>query len=129
NSNDTPEQIVSRYDDTPVSDISDNASNSNESNNVLASDISDDTSNSGNTPDLSSEHILAQSKLPEDIINNDTAEILNFVETKYKEHVSEEIMERIREKKLWDQNLSSDISSSEEVVPEISAGPPPPKYS
>ncbi|CAG8627688.1 7913_t:CDS:2, partial [Paraglomus occultum] len=100
--------LVSRCDDTPVSDISDNASNSNESNNFPASDVSDDTSNSGNTPDLSSEHILAQSKLPEDIINDDTAEILNFVETKYKERVSEEIMERIREKKLRDQNLSLD---------------------
>src|SRR4051812_8069222 len=44
-SNDTPEQIVlrCRCDDTPISDISDNTSNSNESNNVPASDISDDT--------------------------------------------------------------------------------------
>jgi hypothetical protein len=104
NSNDTPasdpEQIVSQCDDTPVSDIS------------------DDTSNSGNTP---SEHILVQSKLPEDNIDYDIAETLDFVETKYKERVSEEIMERIREKKLRDQNLSLDISSSKEVVPEISA--------
>ncbi|RHZ84516.1 hypothetical protein Glove_80g12 [Diversispora epigaea] len=120
NSNDTPEQIVSRCDDTPVSDISDNISNSNKSNNLPALDISVDTSNSGNTPDLSSEPILAQSKLPEDIIDDDTAETLDFVERKYKERVSEEIMERIKEKKLRDQNLSS----SEEVVPEISAGGP-----
>ncbi|CAG8492971.1 17337_t:CDS:2 [Dentiscutata heterogama] len=46
--------------------------------------------------------------LPQDIIDDDSAETLDFVEREYKEYVSEEIMERIREKKLQDQNLSSD---------------------
>ena len=92
--------------------------------NVSTSDISNDTSNSDNTPDLSSEHILAQSKetksrvsnstkLSEDIIDKDSAETLDFVETVYKEQVSKEIMERIREKKFRDQNSSLDSTSSE----------------
>ncbi|RHZ55605.1 hypothetical protein Glove_413g23 [Diversispora epigaea] len=45
--------------------------------------------------------------LPQDIIDDDTAETLDFVETVYKEQVSKEIMERIREKKLRDQELLS----------------------
>ncbi|CAG8576890.1 10655_t:CDS:2 [Acaulospora morrowiae] len=52
--------------------------------------------------------------LPQDIIDADSAETLDFVERKYKECVSEEVMERIREKKLRDQNLSSDNSSSDQ---------------
>ncbi|RHZ59926.1 hypothetical protein Glove_360g18 [Diversispora epigaea] len=107
NSNDTPEQIVSRCNDTPISDITDDTSNSGVSISLI-----------DNTPDLSSEHILAQSKevksrvsnstkLPEDIIDDDTAETLDFVETIYKERVSEEIMERIKERKHQEQNLSS----------------------
>ncbi|CAG8823667.1 5953_t:CDS:1, partial [Dentiscutata erythropus] len=51
--------------------------------------------------------------LPQDIIDDDSAETLDFVEMKHKEHVSEEIMERIREKKLREQNLSSDNNSPE----------------
>ncbi|RHZ69620.1 hypothetical protein Glove_281g10 [Diversispora epigaea] len=45
--------------------------------------------------------------LPQDIIDDDTAETLDFVETVYKEQVSKEIIERIREKKLRDQELLS----------------------
>ncbi|RHZ50848.1 hypothetical protein Glove_490g15 [Diversispora epigaea] len=57
---------------------------------------------------------LPATSLPQDqeIINDDSAETLDFVETVYKEQVSKEIMERIREKKLWGQNLSSDNNSS-----------------
>ncbi|CAG8790753.1 22763_t:CDS:2, partial [Gigaspora margarita] len=51
--------------------------------------------------------------LPQDIIDDDSAETLDFVEMKHKERVSEEIMERIREKKLREQNLSSDNNSPE----------------
>ncbi|CAG8684003.1 11482_t:CDS:2, partial [Acaulospora morrowiae] len=52
--------------------------------------------------------------LPQDIIDDDSAETLDFVERGYKERVSKEKMERIREKKLRDQNLSSDNSSSDQ---------------
>ncbi|RHZ45685.1 hypothetical protein Glove_661g2 [Diversispora epigaea] len=51
--------------------------------------------------------------LPQDIIDKDTAKTLDFVEMVYKERVSKDIMERIREKKLRDQDLSSD----RDVVP------------
>ncbi|RHZ63522.1 hypothetical protein Glove_329g27 [Diversispora epigaea] len=49
--------------------------------------------------------------LSQDIIDKDTTETLDFVATIYKEQVSKEIIERIREKKLRDQDLSSDNNS------------------
>ena len=48
----------------------------------------------------------------QDIIDDDTAETLDFVETVYKESVSKEIMERIRKKKMRDQNPSLDSTLS-----------------
>ncbi|RHZ72514.1 hypothetical protein Glove_242g98 [Diversispora epigaea] len=47
-------------------------------------------------------------------------EIDDFRDSIYKERVRNEIIQSIKEKKLRDQNLSPDISSSGEVVPEIS---------
>ena len=51
--------------------------------------------------------------MSQNIIDDDTDEALDFVEMKHKERVSKEIMERIREKKLRDQNSSLDSTSSE----------------
>ena len=51
--------------------------------------------------------------MSQNITDDDTDETLDFVEMKHKEHVSKEIMERIREKKLRDQNSSLDSTSSE----------------
>ncbi|RHZ53800.1 hypothetical protein Glove_437g25 [Diversispora epigaea] len=45
--------------------------------------------------------------LPQDVIDDDSAETLDFVETVYKEQVSKEIIERIREKKFRDQEVLS----------------------
>ncbi|RIB30539.1 hypothetical protein C2G38_2026786 [Gigaspora rosea] len=110
NSNDTPEQIVSRCIDIPVSGISDNASNSNgahkqiviQNENALASD---NVSNS----DIY-QPICTESKSSED------KEVDDFLDSTYKEKVSKE---RIREKILR-QNLSSDNTSPGEVIPEAS---------
>ena len=51
--------------------------------------------------------------MSQNITDDDTDETLDFVEMKHKEHVSKEIMERIREKKLCNQNSSLDSTSSE----------------
>ncbi|CAG8609526.1 6199_t:CDS:2 [Ambispora gerdemannii] len=51
--------------------------------------------------------------LSQNIVDNDMDEILDFVEMKYKEHVSKAIMEKIRKKKLRDQNSFLDSTSSE----------------
>ncbi|CAG8763496.1 4346_t:CDS:1, partial [Racocetra fulgida] len=60
--------------------------------------------------------------LPEEIIDDDSAETLDFVETLYKENVSNEIMERTRKKKFQNQEVSSGKQDtfSEESVQNIS---------
>ncbi|CAG8573132.1 3437_t:CDS:2 [Acaulospora morrowiae] len=54
---------------------------------------------------------LSTTSLSQNIID-DTDEALDFAEMKHKEHVSKAIMERIREKKLRDQNSSLGSTSS-----------------
>ncbi|CAG8625089.1 9234_t:CDS:2 [Paraglomus brasilianum] len=88
---------------------------------VLASDISDDTSNSDDIPtkEISplneSQPDKEEAITPNPItgIEHSSTWIFDFVEMKHKEHVSKEIMERIREKKLRNQNSSLDSTSSE----------------
>ncbi|RHZ52111.1 hypothetical protein Glove_465g38 [Diversispora epigaea] len=54
---------------------------------------------------------------PQDIIDEDSAETLDFTETVYKEQVNKEIIQSIREKKLRDQEL---LSTPENTIPNIS---------
>ncbi|RHZ87881.1 hypothetical protein Glove_29g91 [Diversispora epigaea] len=102
NSNDAPEQTNLHCDDT------------------LATNMSDNTSNSGVHQELSSQYpaspIRTESKSLED------KEMDDFHDSIYEERVSKEIIERIREKKLRDQEASSgklDSSSGEleELMP------------
>ncbi|CAG8689641.1 7435_t:CDS:2 [Cetraspora pellucida] len=66
-----------------------------------------DSSESSTEPETST------TSLPQDIINDDSAEILDFVETIHKERISSEIRERNREKKLQEShnNLTPPIQS------------------
>ncbi|CAG8835941.1 11877_t:CDS:2, partial [Gigaspora margarita] len=59
------------------------------------------------------EHETSTTSLPQDIINDDSVEILDFVETIHKEKISSEIRERNREKKLQEShnNLTPPIQS------------------
>ncbi|RHZ54529.1 hypothetical protein Glove_426g9 [Diversispora epigaea] len=99
--------------DTPISDITDNASNSNDVHEQIViqnedAEASDNVSNSGVS--LSSidiyQPICTEPKSSED------KEMDDFHDSIYKERVSKEIMERIREKKLREQNLSLNNSHS-----------------
>ncbi|CAG8495432.1 24579_t:CDS:2 [Cetraspora pellucida] len=98
-----------------------NSSHSNESNNALVSDISVNAlvqicrlmSNSDDTLEQIENSKLSTASLPQDIINNNLAKTLDFVEMKCKEYVNKEIIERIRKKKLQKQNLSSNNNSPE----------------
>ncbi|RHZ46240.1 hypothetical protein Glove_628g18 [Diversispora epigaea] len=58
----------------------------------------------------------------QDITDDDTAETLDFIETVYKESVSKEIVERIREKKMRDQEaLSTPQAQAQSITsPELS---------
>ncbi|RHZ76159.1 hypothetical protein Glove_202g56 [Diversispora epigaea] len=78
--------------------------------NVSTSDISNNTSNSDNTLDLLSEHNLVQSKetksqvsnsikLPEDV-DNDSAEILNFVKRISKERSKDDLASKLDQSKI-----------------------------
>ncbi|CAG8626680.1 11963_t:CDS:2 [Ambispora gerdemannii] len=78
------------------------------SNDTLASNISDNTSNSSITSDPMPELVQSSTEpessaiyLSQDVTDDD------LTETLYKEQVSNKIMERIREKKLQDQKVSS----------------------
>ncbi|CAJ0892182.1 12852_t:CDS:2, partial [Entrophospora sp. SA101] len=77
NSDNTPKQIISQNENTPVSDISDIASNSG---------------------------VCQKSKTHKSL---EDEEIDEFLDTKRKERVSEEIIQIIKEKKLRDQEVSS----------------------
>ncbi|RHZ83005.1 hypothetical protein Glove_101g2 [Diversispora epigaea] len=96
NSNDTPEQTNLRCDDT------------------LATNISDNTSNSGVHQELSSQYpaspIRTESKSLED------KEVDEFLDSKYKEKVSNEIIQSIKEKRLREQET---IITSQDTVPII----------
>ncbi|CAG8536651.1 4996_t:CDS:10 [Acaulospora morrowiae] len=69
----------------------------------------------GITPDplLEIEYSSSTTSLPQNIIHDDSAEILDFVETIHKERISSEIRERNREKKLQEShnNLTPPIQS------------------
>ncbi|CAG8723847.1 7870_t:CDS:1 [Cetraspora pellucida] len=125
NSNVTPEQIDLQTGGVSTSDMSDDTSNSDDIPTKVISPLngSQPDKEEAITPDPMPEieHSLTQvqkaesstTSLPQNIIDVDTAETLDFVEMKHKERVSKEIMERIREKKLRDQNSSLDSTSSE----------------
>ncbi|CAH1767044.1 3522_t:CDS:1, partial [Entrophospora sp. SA101] len=134
NSNDIPASEIiitsdtSNSDDTSepnnvsVSDVSNNVSNSDEPNNVSASDISDNTLNSdvcleemkSRVSDIPLTQCFA-SPIPAETISLEEKEENEFLNLQYKDQVSKEITERIREKKLQDQEkiiTSQDTKSS-----------------
>ncbi|CAG8545093.1 4865_t:CDS:2 [Cetraspora pellucida] len=111
NSNDTPKQIVQQCDDTPVSDITDNTLNSNdthEKSNTSNSDIYQDSV----IPIYPTETISFASQ--SDLRRLDEKEENEFLDSMYKEQVSKEIIQSIREKKLRDQN--SDLSLVNQTI-------------
>ncbi|CAG8535254.1 18472_t:CDS:2 [Gigaspora margarita] len=102
NSDDAPEQIVSQRDNIPISDISDNTSNS---------DIHQESKTQFSTSPIHTEPISLEDK-----------EIDEFLDSTYKERVSKEIIQSIKEKKFRDQELSSisvEESCSEKVRPKV----------
>ncbi|CAJ0852154.1 5888_t:CDS:2, partial [Entrophospora sp. SA101] len=134
NSNDIPASEIiitsdtSNSDDTSepnnvsVSDVSNNVSNSDEPNNVSASDISDNTLNSdvcleetkSRVSDIPLTRCFA-SPIPAETISLEEKEENEFLNLQYKDRISKEITERIREKKLQDQEkiiTSQDTKSS-----------------
>ncbi|CAG8537253.1 14846_t:CDS:2 [Cetraspora pellucida] len=86
NSDDISEQIVSQCDDTSISDISDNTSNS---------DIYQESKAQFSTSLIHMEPKLLEEKKEDE-----------FLDSIYKEKVSKEIIQKIRKKKLQDQDLS-----------------------
>ncbi|RHZ76993.1 hypothetical protein Glove_186g103 [Diversispora epigaea] len=64
-------------------------------------------------PEFSMEPETSTTSLPQDIIHDDSAEILDFVETIHKERISSEIRERNREKKLQESHNNSTLIQSE----------------
>ncbi|CAG8627434.1 3415_t:CDS:2, partial [Diversispora eburnea] len=86
-------------DDTPASDITDNVSNSD----VCLEPLSQMKVGS---------HQYFALPIHTELKSLKEKEEDEFLNSTYKEQVSREIMERIREKKLWDQNLSLDNSHS-----------------
>ncbi|CAG8475171.1 6843_t:CDS:2 [Cetraspora pellucida] len=63
-------------------------------------------------PELLAESEISKSSLSQDTINDDSVEILEFVETIHKENISNEIRERIRKKKLQSQESMQRTSFS-----------------
>ncbi|CAG8638012.1 8210_t:CDS:2, partial [Diversispora eburnea] len=121
NSNDTPKQIVPQCDESKtrgyttdilISDITDNTLNSNNTHEQIVSrNEESNTSNhevtaSGNS-DTQQELETSTSPIPAETISLEEKEENEFLDSMYKETVSKEIMERIREKKLRDQELLS----------------------
>ncbi|CAG8611369.1 10569_t:CDS:2 [Diversispora eburnea] len=122
-SNDTPEQTVLQCENIPISNITDNTLNSNDTHEQIIShneesNISTHFVTTFGNYDLYQESVTPTPPIPAKTISMEEKEENEFLDSMYKEQVSKEIMERIRKKKLRDQNLSSDISSSEEVVSE-----------
>ncbi|CAG8605953.1 4652_t:CDS:1 [Diversispora eburnea] len=131
NSNDTPKQIVPQCDepeirdyttDISISDITDNILNSNDTHEQIVS--YNEESNISSHEVTASGNSNTQQKLetstfpiPAETILLEEKEENEFLDSKYKEQVSKEIMERIREKKLWDQEL---LSTLETNTPDIS---------
>ncbi|CAG8608734.1 3227_t:CDS:2, partial [Paraglomus brasilianum] len=125
NSSVTPEQIDVQTGDVSASDISVDTSNSDDipTKEISPLNESQPDKEEAITPDpiTGIEHSSTQvqktesstTSLSQNITDDDTDETLDFVEMKHKEHVSKEIMERIREKKLRDQNSSLDSTLSE----------------
>ncbi|CAH1768853.1 14193_t:CDS:1 [Entrophospora sp. SA101] len=125
NSNDTPKQIVPQCDesetrgyttDTLISDITDNTLNSNDTHEQIVSHneesniSSHEVTASGNS-DTQQELETSTSPIPAETISLEEKEENEFLDSTYKEQVSKEIIQSIREKKFRDQNLSSDNSS------------------
>ncbi|CAG8597327.1 11347_t:CDS:2, partial [Diversispora eburnea] len=120
NSNDTPEPIDLQTEDVSVSDISDNTSNSgvslslvdNTSEQIVSRNEESNTSShsvsASSKSDIYQDSVTPTSPISAETISLEEKEENEFLNLRYKEQVSKEIMERIREKKLRDQNLSSD---------------------
>jgi len=112
NSSVTPEQIAVQTGDVSASDIYDDTSNSDDipTKEISPLNESQPDKEEAITPDpiTGIEHSSTQvqktesstTSLSQNITDDDTDETLDFVEMKHKEHVSKEIMEKIREKKL-----------------------------
>ncbi|RIB17561.1 hypothetical protein C2G38_1419175 [Gigaspora rosea] len=66
-------------------------------------------------PESLAESETPKSSLSQDTINDDSVEILEFVETIHKENISNEIRERIRKKKLQSQGSMQSTSSSSDI--------------
>ncbi|RHZ78665.1 hypothetical protein Glove_158g77 [Diversispora epigaea] len=119
NSNDTHEQIDLQCDDTPASDISDNASNSDELNNAPNSDVSD------NAFSELSENVCQETKTQcsTSPICIETKSFddkkIEFLDRVHKEQISNEIRERNRKKKLQSQGSIQNTSSSSDIQNEV----------
>ncbi|CAG8618993.1 1000_t:CDS:2, partial [Diversispora eburnea] len=98
--NDTPEQTVLQCEDIPISNITDNTLNSNDTHEQIVSH--NEESNISTHEELETSTFL----IPTKTISLEEKEENEFLDSKYKEQVSKEIMERIRKKKLRDQDLS-----------------------
>ncbi|CAG8627314.1 133_t:CDS:10 [Ambispora gerdemannii] len=70
---------------------------------------------SSTQPESSTEPETSTTSLSQDIIHDDSAEILDFVETIHKERISSEIRERNREKKLQESHNNSTPPIQSEV--------------
>ncbi|CAG8643586.1 3670_t:CDS:2, partial [Diversispora eburnea] len=104
----TPKQIefLHSKNDAPMSNIFNNSSNS---------DVQEVTASSNS--DIYQDSVTPTSPIPVETISLEEKEENEFLNLQYKEQVSKEIMERIREKKLRDQEL---LSTPEDNTPNIS---------
>ncbi|CAG8571245.1 16088_t:CDS:2 [Acaulospora morrowiae] len=115
NSNDSPKQIVQQCDDTSVSDITDNTLNSNDiheksntsSHEVFASDNSD----------IYQDSVIPISPAETILMSLNEKEKNEFLDKKHRETISKETIQKIKEKKLRDQET---IITSQNTVPIIS---------
>ncbi|CAG8615579.1 12224_t:CDS:2, partial [Ambispora gerdemannii] len=70
-------------------------------------------------PESLAESETFESSLSQDIINNDSVEILEFVEKVHKENISNIVRERNRKKKLQSQGSMQNTSSSSDIQNEV----------
>ncbi|CAG8604103.1 1974_t:CDS:2, partial [Diversispora eburnea] len=129
NFNDTPEQIDLQIEDVLTSDISDNTSNSdvslplidNTSEQIVSRNEESNTSShsvfASSNSDIYQDSVTLTSPIPSETISLEEKEENEFLDSMYKEQVSKEIMKRIREKKLQDQEA---LSTPETNTPDIS---------
>ena len=85
--------------------------------NILQNPVNTQVSISDDTPEINSDiyedSVIPTSPIPAEAISLEEKEENEFLNLRYKEQVGKEIMERIREKKCRDQDLSLDNTLSE----------------